>query len=340
MTPATLKSVAKATGFSITTVSRALGGFDDVSEDTRQRILEEARRQGYKPNEQARALQRRRSQTLGLIVPSTGPRFPDPFFSEFVSGVGTAASAAGFDLLLSTHTPLEEELETYRRMVAGRRVDGLILMRARYADERIAYLSQTDMPFVVYGRTTSTDSYLYIDVDGVAGQQAITRHVIELGHQRIAYITAPQNLMFARFRLQGFQQAMQQADLPIDEELIVEGDLTERGGMALARHLLGLPAPPTAILTGNDSMAFGVMSAIQERGLQVGRDIAVGGFDDVPLAEHIHPGLTTIHQPIHEAGQRVTQIILRKISGQSVEDCTALITPELIIRASSGPRRS
>lgn len=340
MTPATLKSVAKATGFSITTVSRALGGFDDVSEETRQRILEEARRQGYKPNEQARALQRRRSQTLGLIVPSTGPRFPDPFFSEFVSGVGTAASAAGFDLLLSTHTPLEDELETYRRMVAGRRVDGLILMRARFADERIEYLAHTDMPFVVYGRTTSTDSYLYIDVDGVAGQQAITRHFVELGHRRIAYITPPGNLMFTHFRLQGFQQAMEDAGLPIDDGLIIEGDLTERGGMALTRHLLSLPAPPTAILTGNDSMAFGAMSAIQEHGLQVGRDIAVGGFDDVPLAEHIHPSLTTMHQPIHEAGQRVTQILLRKISGQTIDHSAALITPELMVRASSGPRRS
>src|SRR5215218_727717 len=179
MRTATLKSISKVTGYSVTTVSRALGGFDDVSEETRQRITDEAQRQGYEPNLQARLLQGQRSQTVGLVIPAYGPRFSDPFFSEFVAGVGNEAAVAGFDLLLSTHAPTPDEIDVYRRMVAGRRVDGLILARARIDDARIQYLSQTQMPFVVFGRTQSKLDYLYVDVDGVTGQAELTEHFIQ-----------------------------------------------------------------------------------------------------------------------------------------------------------------
>lgn len=340
MNAATLKSIAKATGFSVTTVSRALGGFDDVNAETRQLILEEARRQGYHPNLQARALQARRSRTIGLIVPVTGPRFPDPFFSEFVAGVGAVVAESGFDLLLSMHTTLNAEIDAYRRVIAGQRVDGLILLRARVDDARIRYLSQTRIPFVVFGRTTLEQEYVFIDVDGSAGQHALTEHFIALGHRRIAYICPPFEMMFTVYRLSGFRQAMQAHSLPVDEALIVESDLTERGGREAANRLLDLPDPPTAIMAGNDLTAFGVMKAVQERGLAVGKDVAVGGFDDIPLAEHVHPGLTTIRQPIFQIGQQAAQTLLSLIAGKSIADASVLIMPELVVRASSGePRR-
>jgi LacI family transcriptional regulator len=333
---ATLKSISKATGFSVTTISRALGGFDDVNEETRQLILEEAQRQGYEPNLQARLLQGQRSQTVGLIIPTYGPRFSDPFFSEFVAGVGNEAAAAGFDLLLSTHAPTPDELDTYRRMVAGRRVDGLILSRARIDDARIQYLAQTPMPFVVFGRTQSPVDYVYTDVDGLQGQTALTEHFIGLGHTRIAYIAPPLYLTFSQFRIHGFQEAMSRHSLQVQPEYILEGDLTETSGYLAAEKLLDLPNPPTAIMTGNDLMAFGVMSLAQSRGLRVGVDLSVGGFDDIPAAEHIHPGLTTVHQPIYQIGQQLTRTLLTIIAGKPLETQGVLMPPQLITRGSSG----
>jgi LacI family transcriptional regulator len=336
----TLKSIAQVTGFSVTTVSRALGGFDDVNEDTRLLIVQEAARQGYQPNLQARLLQGQRSQTVGLIISTQGPRFADPFFSEVVAGIGSQAAAAGFDLLLGTHTPQVDELDAYRRLVTGRRVDGLVLMRVRSRDPRIDYLATTRLPFAAFGRTASSADYLHIDVDGVTGQAAMTQHLIDLGHKRIAYIAAPRDLMFSFYRLQGFRQTMQAARLPVDEALIVEGDLTESSGWALAHELLARNPMPTAIMTGNDSMAIGAMKAVHERGMRVGHDVAVGGYDDIPAAALLHPSLTTIHQPIFEIGQRLTQMLLDRIAGRDLASHAILITPELLVRESTDPAQS
>ncbi len=339
MRTATLKSISKATGFSVTTVSRALGGFDDVNDDTRRIILEEAQRQSYEPNLQARLLQGMRSQTIGLIIPAYGPRFSDPFFSQFVAGVGNQAAIAGFDLLLSTHAPTPDELDTYRRMVAGRRVDGLILSRTRLHDARIEYLAQTTMPFVVFGRTQTPADYVYIDVDGYQGQAELTEHFISLGHQRIAYITPPQYLTFSYFRMQGFQDAMARHGLSIPTDYVVEGDLTESSGYAAASTLLQLENPPTVIMTGNDLMALGVISYALNRGLRVGDELAVGGFDDIPPAEHVHPGLTTMHQPIYQIGQHLTQALLDLIEKKPSDQRGILMPPKLIVRGSSGEVR-
>jgi LacI family transcriptional regulator, galactose operon repressor len=339
MSSATLKSIAKATGFSITTVSRALGGFDDVNEDTRRLIIEEALKQGYTPNLHARALQGQRVQTIGLVIEASRSRDPDPFFSEFLTAIGSEAATAGFDLLL-IYSPSDREFDTYRRLVVSRRVDGLIITSTRAQDPRIDYLLSTGTPFVVFGRSTQTEPYFYIDTDGTSGQHTLTEHFIAYGHRRIAYITPPAEFMYTHYRLQGFRQAMVEHELPIDENLVIEGAMSERSGKEKAEALLSLPTPPTAIMTGNDLSAFGVMNAVRNWGLQVGGDIAVGGFDNIPTAEHVHPGLTTIRQPIFQTAQRLTQILLDLIAGKTPEQNVTLLDPKLIVRASSGsPRR-
>jgi DNA-binding LacI/PurR family transcriptional regulator len=224
-------------------------------------------------------------------------------------------------------------------MVAGRRVDGLILSRARLNDARIRYLAETAMPFVVFGRTQSDVDYVYIDVDGVKAQAEMTEHFIGLGHSRIAYVTPPSYLTFSQLRLQGFQDVMARHGLTLPAAYIVEGDLTESGGYQAAERLLALSPPPTAIMTGNDLMAFGVMSLAQSRGLRIGDDLAVGGFDDIPAAEHVHPGLTTVHQPIYQIGQQLTHTLLQMIAGSPPAQRGRLIPPQLIIRGSSGVSR-
>lgn len=336
MTGTTLKTIAQVTGFSITTVSRALGGFDDVNAATRDLILAEAARLGYEPNVQARALQTQKTRTIGLVLPAGG-RFADPFFGEFIAGIGSAATSAGYDMLVSMADAPQAELAVYRRMVAGRRVDGLVLMRARAVDPRIEYLATTDLPFAVFGRTTSIDDYLHIDVDSTAGQAALTQHLIDRGHRRIAYLAPPRNLMFTRYRLQGFREAMARAGLAVDEALVQEGELTEASGWALAHHLLSRDQRPTAIMAGNDTMAIGTMKAVLERGLRIGVDVAIGGFDDIPSAAHLHPGLTTVHQPIFAIGQQVTQMLLDRMAGRANASRSVLITPELLVRGSTDP---
>lgn len=334
----TLKTIAEETGYSITTVSRALAGYDDVAEETRQLILETAERLGYRPNEAARQLRFRRANTIGLVVPTFGPRFSDPFFSEFLAGVGNQASEQLYDLLVATQAPGPDELSAYRRMEGGR-VDGVLLIRTRQQDARIRYLLEHKIPFVAFGRSNIADSFPYIDVDGELGMRLLVQHLIDFGHRRIGYVSPPPDLNFAQYRIAGYRKALEENGLPYDETLIVPGDMTQQGGTRGAEILLDHEPPPTALLAGNDTMAFGIMRAIRQRGIRVGADIAVGGFDDIPDAEYANPPLTTLRQPIYEIGSRACQMLIRLCRGETLPEPQIILQPELIIRESSGSPR-
>jgi len=337
--PVTLKDIARETGYSVTTVSRALNDYDDVSPATKALIRRAAERLGYHPNVTAQRLQRRRTDTLGFVIPTFGPRFSDPFFSEFLAGIGNEASAHGYDLLVSTRAPGPEEMEAYRRLVRGKQVDGLIIVRTRRYDKRIAYLLDVGFPFVAFGRTDLGLEHPFVDEDGRAGLAMVVQHLIDLGHRRIAYITADPDLMFAHLRMQGYRETLARNGVPLDETLIVEGDLTQRSGRQATYRLLDLPQPPTAIIAANDLMALGAMAAIQERGLRVGTDIAVAGFDDIPLAEHSHPPLTTVRQPIYQIGKMVCQMLIRLLRGEALEQTQVILQPTLVVRASTTGQR-
>ena len=334
--PVTLKDIAKATGKSVTTVSSALNDYDDVSEETKQLVRRVAREMGYTPNVAAQQLRRKRTDTLGLVLPTYGPRFSDPFFSELLAGIGNLAAAHQFDLLVSTHRPGPDEDQAYRHLVGRRRVDGLLVVRTRRHDPRIAFLAGQGFPFVAFGRTEADLDFPYVDEDGVLGMKLAIQHLVDLGHRRVALIAAPPDLMFAAHRLAGFRQAMLENGLSVDESLILVGDLTQRNGHELAGDLLDRPDRPTAIAACNDLMALGAMTAAQERGLVVGRDIAVTGFDDIPPAQHSHPPLTTVHQPIYRIGRMICDMLVKCIKGESLPERHVLLRPTLVIRRSSG----
>jgi LacI family transcriptional regulator len=330
----TLKSLAEITGFSVTTVSRALSGYDDVSPTTRETILSAAEELGYYPNLTARQLQKQRTDTVGLILPSKGSRLADPYFSMILAGIGDSLADSGIDLLISTRYQGKDELEVYRRMVEGRRVDGLIVIRTRCEDQRIAYLAEKEFPFVAFGRTKLAVDYSYIDEDGEAGVYELVSYLIGLGHQRIAYISAPRDLMFAHYRLEGYSRSLEDASISVDEALIIEGDLTRRTGMMATESLLSLESSPTAIVAANDLMALGAISIAQERGMAIGRDLSVAGFDDVPAAENL--SLTTLRQPIYEIGGQLSQLLHAMINGNQVGRRQILLKPKLILRSSTG----
>jgi len=334
----TLKDIANRLNISVTTVSRGLAGYDDVAPDTRQRILETAEVMGYHPNLTARRLQKQRTDTLGFIMPTHGPRFSDPFFSEFLAGVGNEAAVHEYDLLVSAHNPnSKEEIQAYEKATRGGWVDGLIVVRTRVNDGRIQHLCQHDFPFVSFGRTDDHLEFPFVDEDSETGMRLLVQHFIDLGHRHIAYIRPPAGLMFGRYRVKGYQDTMAENGLFVAPGWIVEGDLTQRGGAEQVEPLLALDPRPTTILAGNDLMAFGVINRLQQLGIQVGDEIAVAGFDDIPLAEHFHPSLTTIHQPIYDIGRRTCAMLIDIINGRSPEDPYELLTPNLVIRASSGP---
>ena len=330
----TLKTIAEEAGLSITTVSRALAGYDDVNEDTRRRIVAIAQRLGYQPNLAARHLRSKQTHTIGMVIPLTS-YFSDPFFMELLSGVGRQAAEHGYDLLLSAQQPGEEELSAYRRMVASSRIDGVVLARVLADDPRITFLKEAHHPFVAFGRSNTSD-YPYIDVDGATGVYHLVEHLIERGHRRIAMILSPRDLAFTTARFEGYQRALDEAGLCIDQRYIVESDLTQEGGYTAALRLLALPSPPTAIVACNDAMAIGAMQAIQARGRAVGRDVAVAGFDDIPSAATTDPPLTTVRQPIYDIGRRALEMLIRVIRREPLDESQVLLLPELIVRQSSG----
>jgi LacI family transcriptional regulator len=223
----------------------------------------------------------------------------------------------------------------YRRKVYSRRVDGMLVVRTRRHDPRIDFLLEAGFPFVAFGRSEGKD-YPWVDVDGVDGLRQAVDHLAGLGHRLFAYLSAPLDLLFGTLRLQGFRQGMEGHGLPIEERWIVTGDLTQRKGYQLAGELLDQPQRPTAIIAANDPMALGVMAAAQQRNLVVGRDVSVMGFDDIPLAEHAHPSLTTIHQPIYRIGTMITAMLIRSLNDQPLESHQVLLQPELVTRESTG----
>lgn len=334
--PATLKDVAKKVGKSTTTVSRALHDFTDISQETKELVRAAAAELGYIPNTTAQRLQKKYTDTIGLVIPTSGPRFSDPFFSEFLAGVGNKAASLGYDLLVSTRAPGQEEMVAYQSILRGRRVDGFVVVRTRCNDERIDFLLKNDFPFVSFGRAETDQPFNYVDENGELGMTLIVEHLISLGHTRLGCITSPPQLMFTHHRLQGLTQKLAEVGLELPQEMLLAGDLTHRSGYEQASHLLDMPHPPTAIIACNDLMALGAMSAALERGLQVGKDVSITGFDNIPLAENSHPPLTTVHQPIYQIGSMVCEMLVRRIRKETTEHEQVLLQPSLIVRRSTG----
>ncbi len=334
--PVTIRDVARRLQLSITTVSRALDGYDDVAADTRQRVIRTARQMGYVPSRAARQLRRRRADAIGYILPASGPHFTDPFFSEFIAGLGDETSLRNIDLMISTAPPNgTAEQRIYQRWVQSRVVDGFVLSRMRLRDWRAKYLAQNDFPFVAHGHTLLHLEYPYIEVDSRSGFALLVKHLAELGHRRIAYIGAPRGVTLQSDRLAGYRDGLAAADIPFDQSLVAEGDLSRTSGYRAAQQLLALAPSPTALVGVNDLTAIGAVHAAHERGLVVGRDIAIAGYDGTEDAEHTQPPLTTLKQPIYDTARRLVGMLLARLAGETLAEPQIILQPELIAREST-----
>jgi len=334
--PVTIRDVARRLNLSITTVSRALDGYEDVAEETRLLVIGTAQEMGYVPNQAARQLRRRRSDTIGYILPTDTPRFSDPFFAEFVAGLGDEASAHGFDLLVSTAPPGSPgERQAYERWTHGRKVDGIVLNQMHLVDWRVQYLAQVQFPFVTLERSLDPHDYPSVEVNGQRGFRILIDHLVSLGHQRIAYIGASPDLKIQADRFAGYGDGLQAHGLRLDADLISEGDLTTEGGYRAAAQLLAKPFPPTAIACVDDMTAMGVLHAAREQGRVVGQDLAVAGFDGIQGFEHTQPPLTTINQPVYQIARRLVQMLVIQIAGKPLAEKRVQIEPVLEIRQST-----
>jgi len=332
----TIRDVAKKLNISITTVSRALDGYADVSEETRQLVVQTAHEMGYVPNQAARQLRRRRSDSIGYILPADRPRFSDPFFAEFVAGLGDEAAVHGFDLLVSTAPPgSPAERQAYERWTQSRKVDGIVLNRIHLHDWRVQYLAQVQFPFVTLERSLDSHDYPSVEVDGRCWYKVLVDHLVSLGHQRIAYVGASPDLKIQADRFDGYQEGLQCHGLSFDANLVVEGNLTSEGGYRAGDHLLGLPQPPTAIACVDDMTAIGVLHVARERGWTVGKDLAVAGFDGIEGFEHTQPPLTTINQPVYLIARRLVQMLAAQVTGNPLPEKHVWIEPVLEIRQST-----
>ncbi len=332
-----IRDVAKRLNISITTVSRALDGYSDVAEETRQLVVKTAQEMGYVPNRAARQLRRQRSDTIGYILPARAPQFADPFFSEFIAGLGDEATSRNFDLLVSTAAPNSDlERQNYERWVNGRKVDGLVLNRMRLYDWRVQFLAQTDLPFVSLERTLDNSDHASVEVDSLGGFTKLMAYLTDQGHKSIAYIGGPKELKIQSDRFEGYKKGLAAAGIAFDPDVVVEGDTTRGGGYQAAQQLFALKCPPTAITCINDLTAIGVLHAASERGLSVGHGLAVAGFDGIADAEHSSPPLTTLNQPLYEIARNLVKMLVALIQNQPLEERHMLLHPELLIRESTG----
>ncbi len=332
----TIRDLASRLNLSITTVSRALDGYEDVAESTRERVIQTAHEMGYTPNRAARQLRRQRTDTLGYILPARLPRFADPFFYEFMSGLGDAAGARNYDLLVSTAPPGEiGEKALYQRWVNGRKVDGFILNRLRIHDWRVQFLAENHVPFVTLEKSHDGIEHPCVTVNNRQGFRKLVQHILRLGHVRIAFVGASPDLVIATDRLAGYQDALGEAGIAIDPSLIYACGLSRQEGIEGAKSLLKLSSPPSGIVCANDLVAIGAMEALTELGLTAGKDVVVAGFDNIEEAAHTLPPLTTLSQPVYEISQKLVNMLIARLNGEALDQPCISLEPDLVIRAST-----
>ena len=335
-----LRELARRLNLSVTTVSRALNGFPEVKEATRLRVEEAAREFGYVPNRLARSLQKGRTEAVGIVLPLQFGHFTDPFFSELLVGLGERLHQNDLDLMVTAAPSGPEELVAYRRMVEGRRVDAMVVGRTRKQDERIDYLIDRGFPFVAHGRTGTDRPYAYLDMDHEQGFFELCRRLIGLGHRRLALINGPEELNLAHLRRTGYRRALVEHGLQKEAALVVTGDMTEQGGHIAAGQLLVLERPPTALVCANDTMAVGALRAAKQLGINVPGGVSITGYDDLQMSGFTEPPLTTLRQPIRDAGRSLAEKLLALLAGTPAAELQELWRPELIIRESDGPLRA
>ncbi|WP_423037870.1 LacI family DNA-binding transcriptional regulator [Undibacterium sp. Di26W] len=321
----TLLDVAREAGVSPSTVSRILNGTAKVSPDKRKAVETAIAEMKFEPNQLAQGLKSGRSMTIGIVVQDIA----SPFFDETLHGVDEGLKGTGYaSVIVSGHWNAEEEAARIKLLLA-RKVDGIILLSGRIADKTVLEFAR-DKPIVATGRALHSKTAVGFKLDNEHGAYLATRHLIELGHRRIAFVTGPANNTDALERQEGYQRALQESNIAFEENLVVEGNFHEASGLMAINRLLENQQQFSAVFAANDLSAYGVRLGLYRKGIRVPEDISLIGFDDLPSSLYTTPPLTTIHQPLYDMGLLATRTLLGLISGTDVD--LALPGLELIAR--------
>ncbi|GAA4925422.1 LacI family transcriptional regulator [Actinomycetospora succinea] len=327
----TMADVARMAGVSTATVSHVLNGTRPVRARTRELVLSAVAATHYTPNTVARSLATARTTTMGLVLSAIS----NPYFGELLSAAENAAAAAGYTLLLvDPHEDPDYELTVVTRL-HHHRVDGMVLAPSARPDEALAYLRRHEVPTVLLDRLIDP-AHDQVGTENREATAALTGHLADHGHTRIALITGLDGLATTIERRDGHRDALSARGLPIDPELEVSGASVTETSRAAVRQLLALRDPPTAIVAGNNSMAIGMLQALREAGLVVPCDVAVAAFDDFPWADLLSPRLTVVAQPFDEIATTAVRLLLARISDPGTPPSTRRIAPQLRIRESCG----
>ncbi len=329
---ASIKEVALKAGVSIATVSRVINEKGPVAAETRQRILAAIEQLRYVPHGAARSLITNQTDTIGVLLPD----LYGEFFSEVIRGVDLAARRSGYHVLVSGFHSDRAEIEAVLRALRGR-VDGLIVLSPDVDAQTLRRNLPETLPVVLLNTRVERLAFDAINVDNYGGAFAMARHLAALGHRRIALICGPAENADARERLRGYRDALRAEGIAPSSALEIPGDFSEESGYQAGQHLLALEPRPEAVFAANDSMAIGCLFALREAGVEVPGDVALAGFDDIPIARYVTPPLSSVHVPIAELGTRAMERLLHAVDRKNEHERRQETVPTtLVVRGSCG----
>ncbi|MDE2369544.1 MAG: LacI family DNA-binding transcriptional regulator [Burkholderiales bacterium] len=328
----TIKDVARVAGVSVATVSRTLNGHSNVTEQTRAHVLGVVAELRFVPSSTAQSMITRRTHTIGALLPD----LHGEYFSELIRGIDLAARARGLHLLVSSSHGDASEAAAALRAMNGR-VDGLLVMSPHVSADFLWGNISGDLPAVLMNTRLADGRHASFAVDNHGGAYAMVRHLVERGHRSIAFIAGPESNFEAQERLAGYRAAL--ADLlPGSYEQVLQGDFTQESGSRTGSQVIALTQRPTAIFAANDAMAIGCLSALNEAGLQVPRDIALAGFDDIPISRYVSPPLTTVRSRIAELGGLALERLASAIEEPNHASAQhQTLRADLVVRPSTAP---
>jgi LacI family transcriptional regulator len=332
----TIVDVARASGVSYTTVSRVLSGYEFVSETARTRVMKAVEDLGYVANLQARSLKGGRSQIIGLLVPN----LDNGYVGTITQGIDQELARANYDLMLYTSHRRPGKESFYVNAIVNGLTDGLLLVAPLIPATYLNELREHNYPYVLIDQTDDSEDSSVVESTNWQGAYDATHFLIQLGHTQIAFIKGSGAVRSAIDRLQGYKAALAEHNIPIREDLVIEGDYQQQTGYETTKKLLqNTEVRPTAIFAANDLSAFGAMDAARESGLRIPDDISIIGFDDIPQASFVYPKLTTVRQPLEQMGRVAVKLLLERIEDQSRPPQRVTLATQLVIRDSCRPYR-
>ena len=324
--------IAKHLDLSISTVSRALNGYDDVAEKTRQRVFDAAAELGYSPSATARDLRRRRTNRIGFSY-GFGSVDVGEYASRMINGAVSAAEKAGYNILL--YPLVDDQLGKLRRISQTREVEGLLLLEQEPLSKSLDLLQKAQTPFVVLNRQLDNSDVCFVSADYYGATKKAIQHLFQLGHQRIALVGQHTLGLLHDDRVASYEETFLEANIPVDQNLIVSADAAPGDANNKMKQLLALPDPPTAVLAIHDPFAIECLQAIKESGLRVPDDIAIVGSDNLRASQATSPPLTTIHPPLAEIGRLAVESLLARLDDNTLPPAQITLPARLIIRPST-----